>query len=283
VRVSVSTARLGVDMLSQRDPPLAFAWIERGNPVTQNPETHRVLEALRALDYRVVVDQFLTDTAREADLVLPAKTMFEQTDVLTAYWHPYVQIRQKVLEPPGEVMPETEIYFRLAQAMGHTTESLNGRIPAPGDSAVEQYLGERLAAALPGITLDDLRRGPVLPPDHQEVAFADLVFSTPSRRIELSSEEAAQRWGVDPLPRFTPPVEWGGGDDAPPGRPLHLLTPNSKDRVVADRRRGSQPTLGAAWITGLEFPSGNGAFPRSWRRSADSLVRRTQVRLRANP
>jgi len=87
VRVSVSTARLGSDMLAQRDRPLRMAWVERGNPVTQNPDTGTVLHAFRSLEFRVVVDQFLTDTAREADLVLPAKTMFEQTDVIGAYWH----------------------------------------------------------------------------------------------------------------------------------------------------------------------------------------------------
>ncbi|UCD24196.1 MAG: molybdopterin-dependent oxidoreductase, partial [Gemmatimonadota bacterium] len=79
VRVSISTALLGRQMLATKDPPLRMAWVERGNPVTQNPETNTVLEAFRALEFRVVVDQFMTDTAREADLVLPAKTMFEQS------------------------------------------------------------------------------------------------------------------------------------------------------------------------------------------------------------
>ena len=72
-RVSVSTARLGRDMLAQSDPPLRFAWVERGNALAQNPETHAVGKAIRAREVRVVVDQFLTDTAREADLVLPAE------------------------------------------------------------------------------------------------------------------------------------------------------------------------------------------------------------------
>ena len=57
----LDTARLGPAMLEQRDPPLKVAWVERGNPVTQNPQTHTVLEAFRALDFRVVVEQFLTD------------------------------------------------------------------------------------------------------------------------------------------------------------------------------------------------------------------------------
>jgi len=75
VRVAMSPARLGRDMLAARDTELKMVWVERGNPVTQNPETHTVLKAFRALEFRVVVDQFLTDTAREADIVLPAKTL----------------------------------------------------------------------------------------------------------------------------------------------------------------------------------------------------------------
>ena len=116
VRVSLSIARLGHDLLAQTDPPVRMAWIERGNAVPQCPETPSVLRALRALDFRVVVDQFLTDTAREADVVLPAKTMFEQTDVIGAYWHPYLQIRQKVVAPPAEVRPTTEVYRALGLA-----------------------------------------------------------------------------------------------------------------------------------------------------------------------
>ena len=57
-RISISTARLGADMLATADPPLKMAWVERGNPVTQNPDTSTVLKAFRRLDFRVVVEQF---------------------------------------------------------------------------------------------------------------------------------------------------------------------------------------------------------------------------------
>jgi len=63
----------------------------------------------------------------------------------------------------------------------------------------------------------------VLATGAEEVAFRDLVFPTPSGKLELLSEEAARRWGVDPLPGFTEP--------SPGGHPLTLLTPNHKNSI----------------------------------------------------
>jgi len=229
IRVSVSTARLGPEMLEQRNPELKVAWVERGNPVTQNPQTSRVLEAFRSLDFRVVVDQFLTDTAREADIILPAKTMFEQTDVIGAYWHPYIQIKAKLIEPPGEVRPETEVYWHLAQRLGFPTSEIESRIPAPSDGAVEAWLEHRLDQ-FPGLSLSRLRHGPVLAPGSQEVAWSDFVFPTPSGKIELHSEEAGDRWGADALPTYVPNVERPATGHAT-GYPLQLLTPNTKNRI----------------------------------------------------
>jgi anaerobic selenocysteine-containing dehydrogenase len=65
IRISVSTTRLGQDIMNIVDPPIRMIWVERGNPVTQNPSTNIVLKAIRSLDFRVVIDQFLTDTAHK--------------------------------------------------------------------------------------------------------------------------------------------------------------------------------------------------------------------------
>ncbi len=230
VRISVSTARLGRDMLEQKDPPLRVAWVERGNPVTQNPDANVVLEAFRSLDFRVVVDQFLTDTAREADLVLPAKTMFEQTDVIGAYWHPYVQLRQKVIDPPGEVKPETEIYRLLAPRLGIDSSLLDGKIPGPSDGQVDAFLEAKLGP-FDGLSLERLRQGPALPPGHEEIAFAALDFPTPSGRIELVSDEAVERWSVDRIPRYTEPEESVRRVQGRAEYPLYLMTPNTKNRI----------------------------------------------------
>ncbi len=231
MRVSISTARLGRDMLAQADPPLRCAWVERGNPIPQNPETNTVLEAFRSLEFVVVVDQFLTDTAREADIVLPAKTMFEQSDVIGAYWHPYLQLKQKVLDPPGEVKPESEIYWLLARRMGFDEIAVQRSIPEPNDAAVDAYLAAKLAP-FEGLTLERLRQGPVLPPGYQEVAFSDLVFPTPSGKIELRSQEARERWGVDPMPTYAEPVESIRRSSFQASRfPLYFMTPNTKNRI----------------------------------------------------
>jgi anaerobic selenocysteine-containing dehydrogenase len=227
VRVSVSVARLGRDMLAQRNPELSFAWVERGNPVSQNPETSKVLEAFRRLDFRVVVDERLTDTAREADLVLPSKSLFEQSDVIGAYWHGYLQLRQKVIQPPGEVKPESEIYRGLGLRLGMPQTELDAILPGVEDDAVEAWLQSRLDPF--GITLDQLREGPVTAPGMEEIAFADGVFPTPSGKIELVSEEAVTRWNVDALPSYREP-----GESTASGRakyPLQLLSPNTKNGI----------------------------------------------------
>jgi len=250
VRISVSTALLGRDMLKTDNPPLKMAWVERGNPVTQNPETHTVLKAFRSLDFRVVVDQFLTDTAREADIVLPAKTMFEQTDVINAYWHGYIQLKQKVIDPPGQVKPESEIYYLLAQRLGIPDDAVSGKIPAPSDAAVEAFLAKRLEP-FPGITLERLKEGPVPAPGYEEVAFSDMVFPTPSGKIELYSQEAKERWGAGELPGYIEPVE-SVLRNTPESRKysLCLMTPNTKNSIHSQfnnlrmiRQVSTQPRL----------------------------------------
>lgn len=229
VRVSISTAMLGPQMLATQDPPIKALWVERGNPVPQNPETPTVLKAIRALDFRVVVEEVMTDTAREADIVLPAKTFFEQTDVIGAYWHDYLQLRAKVLEPPGEVKPESEIYWHLAERFGIPRAEFERHLPAPNDEAVEAWLDRKLSH-LPDVTVERLRQGPIRMPDQQEVAFADLVFPTPSGKIELDSTAAAALWSVNRLPTYSEPAE-STRSDLSGQYPLYLMTPNTKHRI----------------------------------------------------
>lgn len=219
-RRSISMAKLGEGMLAMTDPELRAVWVERGNPILQSPDSTNVRKAFSKLEFRVVVDQFMNDTAARADIILPAKEMFEQSDILGSYWSPYVQFKAKALDPPGEVMPETEIYYNLAQKFGMKIGP--DKIPEPGNENIEAWLGRRISG-YSGLTLDDLKQGPVPAPGLQEIAWNDMKFETRSGRIELYSAEAHEKWGVSPLPEYMPLKDRN--------YPLAFLTPNSASRI----------------------------------------------------
>ena len=225
-RRKIATARLGEDMFRMNNPQLKMGWVERGNPVSQNPDSNIVKEAFRQLEYKVVVEQFMTDTATEADIVLPAKTMFEQSDIISSYWNPYVQMRQKVIEPMGEVKPETEVYYLLAQKMGFSDEEIEKNIPFPSDESIEKWLTKQLEP-FPELTLEKLKEEPVLAPGLQEIAFSDYQFKTPSGKIELYSETAHKKWGVNPLPTYERTAEGHHQGHYP----FNLMSPNTKNRI----------------------------------------------------
>jgi anaerobic selenocysteine-containing dehydrogenase len=227
-RRSISMAKLGTDMLDQRDPQLKMIWVERGNPVTQNPDTHAILRAFRQLEYRVVVEQFMTDTAREADIILPAKNMFEQTDIIGSYWNPYVQLKPKVLEPAGEVKPETEIYYLLSKKLGFEESAIQQYLPEPGDENMVNKLKEKVRQ-FPELDFEKLKENPSIAPGNQSVAFADFKFDTPSGKIELVSNQAHAKWGVNQLPTYDPIIEEESKQKDK--YPLQLLSPNTKNRI----------------------------------------------------
>jgi anaerobic selenocysteine-containing dehydrogenase len=227
-RRQVSKAKLAEDMIGLRDPELKMIWVERGNPVTQNPDSNATLKALRRLEFRVVVEQFLTDTAAEADIVLPAKNMFEQTDVIGSYWNPYVQLKPKILEPAGEVKPETEIYYLLAKRLGYSKEEISKWLPEPGDENIQAYLKQRMKA-FPHLKWEELQEGPVLAPGLEEIAYLNLKFRTPSGKIELKSDVARHLWGVNPLPTYEELIE--GEDRHKAQYSIQLLSPNTKNRI----------------------------------------------------
>ncbi len=221
VERSFPTSRLGWALQNLSDPPLRAAWFEKANPVSQHPRTKEVRKGLAGLDLVVVVDQFFTDTAQMADFVLPAKTLFEEEDLVTAYWHPYLQLRQHVLDPPGGVRTETDIWRGLCQQFGFRTE------------AFDMDPVERLRAMLPegrDEVLEGLRERPIDLSPHGEVVWADGQFETPSGKVEFASEEAVRLWEVDAVPGYEH-LEEGHGSEAIKRFPLQLLTCKTRERI----------------------------------------------------
>jgi len=81
-RRAISMATFGPDLLAIKDPGIEIAWIERGNPATQLPGSIEAIRALQAVPFKIVVEQFMNDTAALADIILPAKGIFEQADIV---------------------------------------------------------------------------------------------------------------------------------------------------------------------------------------------------------
>lgn len=235
VRRAIPVSRLGPALGELDAPRVAAAWVEKGNPASQNPRSLLVREALERLDLLVVVDQFMTDTARLAHYVLPAKTMFEEEDLVTAYWHPYLQLRAKLWDPPGEVKTETEIWRLLSERFGFDT-----RYFPSGDEETRQLLlkmlparpqqSEAVAQDSQSVLFDLLSRQPVDPTGDGDIAFADLRFPTPSGKIEFASEEAARLWGVDAVPEYVP-LDEGHESSLASRYPLQLLSCKTRDRI----------------------------------------------------
>lgn len=223
-RRTISMAKLGTDLLNTNNPPVKAVWVERGNPLLQSPDSFNVRKAFEKIEFKVVVEQFMTDTALTADIILPAKDIFEQSDIIGSYWSPYVQFKPKVIQSPGEVRPESEIYFNLAKIMGIDIDS--SKIPEPGNYNIERWLSNRIAG-YSDLTIDDLKKGPILAPGLQQIAWEDMKFETPSGKIELYSEAASKVWGISPLPEYVPLP-----DEAEKNiYTLRLLTPNIGSRI----------------------------------------------------
>ena len=113
------------------------------------------------LEFKVVIEQFMTDTASLADIILPAKDIFEQSDIISSYWSPYISFKPGIINPPGEVMPESEIYFHLSRILGMEIDS--ALLPGPGNENIEKWLDERIKG-FSGLSIKDLKNGPVLAP-----------------------------------------------------------------------------------------------------------------------
>ncbi|MEM8885402.1 MAG: molybdopterin-dependent oxidoreductase [Planctomycetota bacterium] len=223
VRQLGAVSRFGREVLGAQEPPVTVAILERCNPMVQTPFTSAVHYALERLGFVCVIDQFLTDTARRADIVLPAKSMFEELDVHPGVWHGTLHLQQKCIEPPGEVKTEREIYRLLAERLGYPTEQF--------EIDAEEMINRVLP---PGLSVNRLRKAPFDRHGKRWIPFSDYKFATPSGRVEIKCDAAEVSWKANPLPFYQPPRESKEGDPARFARfPLHLVTPKSEGRVCS--------------------------------------------------
>jgi anaerobic selenocysteine-containing dehydrogenase len=173
------------------------------NPGAVAPDQAAVRAGLGREDlFTVVLEQFPTDTCDYADYVLPATTQLEHWDILKPYGHLFLALNRPAIAPLGESLPNSEIFRRLAAAMGYAEPCF----VEDDESILRAFVAAQAHPRFAGITWERLlEEGFVrlnLPQPY--APFAAGNFPTPSGRCEFYSEQMA-RDGYDPLPAYTPP------------------------------------------------------------------------------
>ena len=193
------------------------------NPLVIVPNAETIRAGLERDDlFTVVHEQFMTDTTAYADIVLPAATQIEADDVVLPWGHLWIGWNEAAIEPPGEACSNTEMFRRLAAAMGYSEPSLHD-----DDKTL-------LRQALPSVDLDELRRVGWLRAPYPDDGrpFGDGEFETPTGRVELASS-TLESLGQPRTPAFVAPTEGPGGDPALVAEyPLQLLTPKHHSRFL---------------------------------------------------
>lgn len=212
-----------------------FNW--NNNPAASSPEQGRLRRALERDDlFHVAIDLFHTDTTAYADIVLPAASFLEFDDLVLSYFDLTVSAQVKAADPPGEALPNSEIFRRLARAMGCNDAAL-----FEADAAlIARLLAE---TAYRGCFADLAKVGTAQIFPEPRIQFADLTFATPSGRIELASTRAeAQGLPRVPLPHADPLPAKGRLRILSPAGEWLMNSSYGNDKVI--RRR-----LGPATIT----------------------------------
>ncbi len=227
------------------DPPIKALFVYNANPMAMVTEQAKLEQGLEREDlFTVVSEHFLTDTARYADIVLPATTQLEQKDIMFSWGHLYLSYNNPAIEPLGEAVSNTELFRRLAKAMGIEDPSFY----RTDDEIIEASL-DWTNPVLRGITLEGVKAKGyarlTVPSADDWAPHREGNFPTPTGKCEFKSTITGGgnfvvplfRQGyngdqdgtpVDALPHYIPPNENPQTTPALAKRyPLSLITPKS--------------------------------------------------------
>jgi anaerobic selenocysteine-containing dehydrogenase len=203
-------------------PPIRALYVWNSNPAVIAADQSRVLLGLAREDlFTVVHEQFLTDTARYADIVLPATTMLEEPDVVTSWGFNYVALSEQPIAPRGEARSNTQVARLLAARLAFEDELFRLTDTELIDLALRDSVAEQSGATREQLAADGFVR---VGPPRGVAPYALGQFPTPSGRFEFASADLA-RADFGPLPAYVPPASDPRSRPGPAGRaPLRLLT-----------------------------------------------------------
>ncbi|HEY2012341.1 MAG TPA: molybdopterin-dependent oxidoreductase [Bryobacteraceae bacterium] len=216
----VNMSELGQALTTLDHPPVKAMVVYNSNPAAIAPDQNAVLQGMRRDDlFMVVLEQFQNDTADYADILLPATTFLEHTDLYFAYGHYYLQLARPALAAPGEARSNVEIFRELSRRMGFEDDCLRD-----SDEDMIRTLLDSEHPFIKGITLEELERAgsvrlripePFLP-------FAEGGFGTADGKCHFQAET------LD----YTPPVESRHGDTELRRKyPLEMISPKNDNSM----------------------------------------------------
>ena len=219
----VNMSLLGKALTELDEPPVKAMVVYNSNPAAVAPDQNVVLRGLRREDlFTVVLEQFQTDTADYADILLPATTFLEHTDIYFAYGHHYMPLARPALPAPGEAQSNVQTFRALALRMGFDDPCFRDS----EDDMIRTLLGSE-HPFLEGITLERLEREHfvrlnIAPGTEPFLPFAQGGFGTPSGKCEFGAETL----------EYTPPLESRFGDKGLRRKyPLELISSKNDDSM----------------------------------------------------
>ncbi len=175
----LSAGRWHQEILEGIEPAVDTLWVNGANPVAMLPDSSAVLRALETIPFRVVSDFHMTDTARNATLILPITSFLEEEGIVTSWGHEQVGRQRRVIAPSGEARTDLWILQQLAQRLGfgHAME---------GDEMA--WARRLLGPVLDQEDWNELEnKGWTRNPIHEDVPYADGVFPREGGRCLLPS------------------------------------------------------------------------------------------------
>ena len=247
---------------------LKMVYITNGNPVNQFLNTNKAVEALKKIEFIVIHEQFMTATAKFADILLPVNTQFERNDIIRP-WHSgnYYMYLNKVIDSLYESKSDLEICTELAKRLNIETYC---------EKTEDEWLRELWKAAedlthsKPLIDYDTLKKKGVhkIQMEEPAIAFKEQIedpqknpFPTPSGKIEIFSQQLADMNNpqLPPIPKYIETWE-SLKDPLTEKYPLQFISTHFKRRIHSNMDniailRETEPQ--SIWINSVDARSRN--------------------------
>ena len=226
---TINMTTIGDDLLKPASPEFGpqveAVIVYNANPLAIAPDSAKVQQGFEREDlFTVVLEQFQTDSADYADILLPATTQLEHVDAHLAYGHLYMMANNAAIAPMGEAKPNSEIFRLLAARMGLTDPCF-----AESDDELAAQAFDKTHTRAIHFDWESLKQKGWQKLNMPDAPFADGAFPTPSGKCEFYSATMAND-GLDPLPAYIAPYESVASNPVLAKRyPLAMISPPARN------------------------------------------------------